>query len=250
MTLDGKNAMILGGAQGIGRAIAEAYAAAGARVEIADIAVERAEAAAASLGGAGGHTAAQVDVTSEASLRALFSQWSATSRKIDVFVQCVGIPFLRKSFWEIDVSAWDTLMEINLRGMFISCREVARLMVEQKSGSIITMASVAGTLAQKGNGPYGTSKAAVAHFTRIMAQDLAEHNVRANAIAPGPVDTPLLRSHGQVAIDRFVARIPMGRVADAAEITGAAVYLASDAASYTTGHVLTVDGGFSTSGLM
>jgi NAD(P)-dependent dehydrogenase (short-subunit alcohol dehydrogenase family) len=247
MRLDGKRVLVTGGAQGIGRAIAGRMAEAGATLIIADIAADRGAEAAASL--AGQHHAVPVDVRDEAQVTDMVRRAVTLAGGLDVVVHCAGISLSTRPFLDIPLADWQRVIDLNLTGTFLVCREAARPMVAQRSGSIITMTSVAGLLAQKGGTPYGASKAGVAHLTRIMAMDLAEHGVRANAIAPGPVEGPLIQVHGAERMARYAARIPLGRIAAAHEITGAALYLASDDSRFTTGSVLTVDGGFSVSGM-
>ena len=247
MLISGKTALIVGGGQGIGRAIAERFANAQALVAIADIAVDRAQDAAKELGSA--HFAVPVDVTVEASVKNMVDLVLARTQRIDVLVHCVGASLKTQNFWEIDLDDWRRILDVNVNGTLFCCREVARAMIRQRCGSIITIGSVAGILAQRGGVPYGASKAAVAHMTRIMAHDLAEYGVRANVIAPGPVIGPMTQLHGTERMAIYASRIPMKRMSQASEIAGAALYLASDEASFTTGHVLTVDGGFTISGM-
>lgn len=247
MRLAGKVALVTGAAQSIGLAIAQRFAEEGAQVTIADIAADRADSAAATL--PGDHHATYVDVADEASVDEMVRQVVARAGRLDTLVNCAGITFKTRPLTETPLDEWHKTLRVNLTGTFLCCRAAARAMIAQESGSIVTIASVAGVLAQKNNTPYGTSKAAVAHFTRIAAMDLAEHGVRVNAISPGPVDTPLFQTHGEELRARYMARIPLGRPAELAELASAAVFLASDESSYMTGHNLVLDGGFSVSGL-
>jgi 3-oxoacyl-[acyl-carrier protein] reductase len=247
MRLDGKKVLITGAAQGIGRAVAERMARAGATIIIADVAYDRAQIAAKELPGE--HYAVPVDVRDEAQVKALVGRTVQLAGQLDVLVHCAGISLKTRCFLDISLADWQRVIDLNLTGTFLVCREAARPMVEQKSGSIINIASAAGRLAQKGGTPYGTSKAGVAHLTRIMAMDLAVHGVRVNAIAPGPVEGPLIQIHGAERMARYAARIPFKRLAQPLEIAGAALFLASEDASFVTGHVLYVDGGFTVSGL-
>jgi len=247
MMLAGNVALITGAAQGIGFAIAQRFADEGATVTIADINFDRAEAAAAAL--PGDHHAMQVDVGDETSVREMVRKVVARSGRLDTLVHCAGITFPTRPLIDTPLNEWNATLHVNLTGTFLCCREAARPMVDLRHGSIINIASVAGILAQKNNTPYGTSKAACAHFTRIAAMDLAEFGVRVNSIAPGPVATPLFNTHSEDIRARYMARIPLGRAAQPSELSGAAVFLASDDSNYMTGHTLVLDGGFSVSGL-
>ena len=247
MRVDGKRVLVTGGAQGIGFAIAIRLAAAGGTIIIADQNEAGAHAAAAALEGT--HHAVKVDVTDEAQVKDMVAATVRQAGGIDVLVTCAGVTLGIRSILDTELADFERLLKINVVGTFLCVREAARPMVAQGSGSLITIASVTGRQAQKGGTSYGTSKAAVAHLTRIAAMDLAEFGVRCNAIAPGPVETTLMKGHGAARLAAYTARIPMGRVAQPAEIGGAALFLASDEASYVTGEVLFVDGGFAVSGL-
>jgi NAD(P)-dependent dehydrogenase (short-subunit alcohol dehydrogenase family) len=247
MRIDGKKVLVTGGAQGIGFAIATRMAQAGATLIIADINRDGAHDAAARLDGT--HHATAVDVTDEAQVRDMVEATVRMAGGLDVMVNCAGVTLGIRSIFDTSLADFERVQRINVTGTFLCCREAARPMVAQRSGSLITIASVTATLAQKGGVSYGTSKAAVAHLTRIVAMEMVEHGVRANAIAPGPVETPLMQNHGAARKAAYVARIPMGRVAQPSEIGGAALFLASDEASFVTGEVFHVDGGFSVSGL-
>ena len=247
MRIDGKRVLVTGGAQGIGLAIATRLAAAGGVLILADRNYEGAVASAAALEGA--HHAVAVDVTDEAQVRAMVETTLRLAGGLDVLVTCAGVSLGIRSIVDTSLEDFERVQRINVTGTFLCLREAARVMQAQAQGSMITIASVTASLAQKGGTSYGASKAAVAHLTRVVAMDMAEHGVRVNAIAPGPVATPLMLAHGAGRLAAYAARIPLGRVAQASEIGGAALFLASDEASFVTGEVLHVDGGFTVSGL-
>lgn len=245
MRIDGKKVLVVGGARGIGLAVARRLAAAGGAITIADIDRAGAEVSAKELNGA----AVEVDVTDEGSVKRMVDTMVDVAGGLDVMINCAGVTLGIRSIFDTSLADFERVQRINMIGTFLCCREAARPMAAQRSGSLINIASVTGKLAQKGGVSYGTSKAAVAHFTRIAAMDLAEFGVRVNAIAPGPVETPLMKSHGEQRKAAYIARIPLGRVAQPDEVGGSALFLSSDESSYVTGEVLHVDGGFSVSGL-
>ena len=245
-----KVAFVTGGAVGIGSAVCERMAQDGMRVVVADIDVEKANATAERIRGAGGRAIAlQLDVGSPESIARAFDQVAREYGRCDVLVNSAGIakvfPFL-----EFPLDNWMATMNVNVTGVLLCSQHAARLMVPRGWGRIISIASVAGMRAVgKGRTAYGTSKAAVIGLTRQMAAELTEHGVTANAISPGPVDTPMTEVlHSQAFRREYTAAIPANRYGMTTEIAAAAAYLASDAAAYVSGVALPVDGGFIATG--
>ena len=245
-----KLAFVTGGAVGIGAAVCERLAQDGMTVIVADIDVEKAGATAERIRGAGGRAAAQqIDVGSPESVARAFEQVAREYGRCDVLVNSAGIakvfPFL-----EFPLDNWLATMNVNVTGTLLCSQHAARLMVPRGWGRIISIASVAGMRAVgKGRTAYGTSKAAVIGLTRQMAAELTEHGVTANAIAPGPVDTPMTEVlHSEAFRREYKSSIPANRYGLTTEIAAAAAYLASDAAGYTSGVTLPVDGGFFATG--
>jgi NAD(P)-dependent dehydrogenase (short-subunit alcohol dehydrogenase family) len=242
--LDDQVAVITGGARGIGRATAEAFAAAGARVVIADRDGGEAQKTAAELGhGAEGHA---LDVADEAAVEAFFAGVAQRAGRIDVLVNNAGIS-IRKPTLELPKDDWDKVVAVNQTAVFLCTRAAVRHMIG-RGGSIVNVASIMG-ISGGGlypNAAYHASKGAVVNLTRTFAVEWAREQIRVNAVAPAWVRTglvrPLLENNAMMG---EIARVtPMGRIVEPEEVAAAILFLASPAASMTTGHVLAVDGGF------
>lgn len=249
--LGGRTAIVTGGASGIGREIALRLAAAGAAVLVADRDGAGAEAVAGEIEAAGDRAVGRaVDVRDPAGCEALVASAREAFGRLDVLVTSAGIaraqPFLRTS-----LELWQETLAVNLTGTFLCCQAAAPSMVAAGGGRIITMASVSGERGGTGRAAYGASKGGVITLTRVMAVELARHNITVNAIAPGPVATPMVTElHTPEDRAAWMGSVPARRYGTPAEIAAAAVFLASDEASYVTGHVLNVDGGFGAAGVI
>ncbi|BBN95596.1 short-chain dehydrogenase/reductase SDR [Deinococcus grandis] len=237
--LDGRHALITGGAQGIGFEIARGLAQAGARVTIADLNPDVGQAAAATLDG----QFEVLNVTDAAAVAAL-------ARKlpdVDILVNNAGI--VRNTPAEATPDDdWRSVIDVNLNGVYWCCREFGRTMLERGQGSVVSTASMSGLISNhpQPQAAYNASKAAVIHLTRSLAGEWAPRGVRVNCVAPGYTATPLTKRGLETPEWRetWLKETPMGRLADPAEIAPAVLYLASDAASFVTGHALVVDGGY------
>ena len=241
-SLEGKTALITGGSRGIGFAIAQAFIMAGARVVI----TARGEAALHEAAGRLGLKAIakqcdNADITQIG--KVVEESWRLGP--IDILVNNAGISPYYKRAEHVTLEDWDSVIDVNLRGSYFCSVEVAKRMFGAgRPGSIINISSVSGIVALEKLGVYAASKAALHQVTRVMALEWADRGVRVNAIAPGWTGTDFTDDlfssrHGE----GLLADIPMGRLAEPGDITGAALYLASDASSYVTGTIMTVDGG-------
>ncbi len=245
-----KIALITGGAVGIGAACCERLARDGLHVIVADRDTAQAEATSQRLRDAGGSAEAlAIDIALPDSIAAAFAQVDARHGRCDVLVNNAGIaktfPFL-----EFPLDNWLATMNINVTGTLLCSQHAGRLMARHGWGRIVSIASVAGMRAVgKGRTAYGTSKAAVMGLTRQMAAELIEFGITANAVAPGPVDTPMTQVlHSAAFRQQYSAAIPAGRYGLTQEIAAAVAFLASDEAAYINGVALPVDGGFMASG--
>jgi len=244
--LQNKIAIITGGGQGIGEAIATAFAEAGATVVIADINLENAQTVATTLNG----HAIRLDVTNPENVQAVVTETIDKFGQIDILVNNAGIG-QNRPFLDTPLDEWNQVLNVNLTGPFLCGQAVAREMVKQKSGKIINIGSISGQLGAQGRSAYGASKAGIIQLTRIMAVELAPHGVYVNAISPGPVDTEQSRAmHTEATRQSYLNRIPLGRYGERKEIAAAAVFLASDDSNFVVGHILNTDGGFKMAGLM
>ncbi len=242
--LAGKIAIVTGGLSGIGDAVARRMAEEGATVIAADLATD------ATTLSDGTIAPFRADVADPASVAALVQAVLARHGRIDCLVNSAGIgtdtPFLDTS-----LATFDRIIAVNLRGTFIVGQAVARAMRDTGGGAIVNVASVAGVVGSVGRSAYGASKGGVVLLSQVMAVDLADDGIRVNVLAPGPVETPLVAQMHSAAIrQRWADMVPLRRYAQPEEMAGAVVFLCSDDASYMTGHVLAVDGGFLGSGLI
>jgi NAD(P)-dependent dehydrogenase (short-subunit alcohol dehydrogenase family) len=253
ITLEDKVAIVTGGSRGIGEAIARTFVAHGARVVVASRKPEGVHAAAESIAkehgadrvlGVAAHTGKEEDCVS------LVTQAIARFGKVDVLVNNAATSPYFGPLMQADMSAWDKTFEVNVKGYFWMAREVARHFIAREApGSIVSVASVAGIVASPLQGIYAMTKASIISMTKTLAVELAPSKVRVNAIAPGFVDTRLASAvlKSDELLSAVLARTPMKRYGVPDEIAGGALYLASDAASFLTGHTLVIDGGMTIS---
>ena len=243
-SLDDCVALVTGAASGLGRAIALGLAEEGSLVACFD----REEAGNAETAAAIGSTASahQGDVTDRGVVDGVVDAVVEGRGRIDIVVNSAGIGG-RSPAVEYPEQMWDEVLAVNLTGTFNVCRSVARHMISARSGSIVNIASVGGLAGYPGSVGYQASKGGVVQMTRALAMEWAEHGVRVNAVAPSQFETELVVAQWEAEPQmraEFEARSPMGRIGRPAEIVGPVVFLASDAASMVTGHILAVDGGY------
>lgn len=248
MPFQSKTAIVTGAAQGIGAAIARRYAAAGARVVIADIDGEKGQRNAARIREEGGDAAFQyIDVSDEEQVDALFEATLQTYGRLDILVNNAGIahrPEVSRHFLEMPTSMWRRIMAVNLDGLFYCSQRAARIMVRQgQGGCIINMSSCGATRAHRQMVAYDATKGGIEAATRAIALDLAPWNIRVNALAPGAIAVENEPPDANEDDDKQADAIPLGRKGTPEDLAGAALFLASDEAAYITGHIYFVDGG-------
>ncbi len=249
MQLKDKVAIITGARRGMGRTHAIALVEEGAKVVVSDISLEDCQKVVDEIKSAGGEAiAVKCDVTKKQEIEKMVKDTLDKFGKIDILVNNAGIAE-SKAFLEMTEEEWDRTLDINLKGYFLCAQACAKEMAKQKSGAIINISSIA--MGQVGVGfsqiaHYCASKGGIAGMTEALAVELASYNIRVNAIAPGIIETPMIDSIKQdpKTMEGMLARVPMHRIGKPEEISNVVVFLASDKASYVTGSVMVVDGGY------
>ena len=245
--LDGQVALVTGASTGIGAAVARMLAGAGARVVVNyNRSAAEAEAVVADIRAQGGEALlVQADVTQADDVRRMVAETMAAWGRIDVLVNNAGALVQRAPLHELPEAVWDEVMDLNVKSIYLVHREVAPIMIGQRSGCIVNMASIA---AYHGGGggsvSYAAAKAAVVTLTRGVAKELAPHNIRVNGVAPGVIDTPFhVKFSRPEQLQSWLTTVPMGRTGTADETAGAVLFLCSALATYVTGQVIHVNGG-------
>jgi 3-oxoacyl-[acyl-carrier protein] reductase len=238
--LTGKVALVTGSTRGIGRAIAETLAGAGAQVAVVGRDLPRAEAAAAEIGhGARGFAC---DVSDTAQVAALVADVEAAFGTLDILVNNAGLT-KDNVIMRLKDEDWDAVIDANLRGAFASIRAASRGMMKRRSGRIINISSVVGVIGNRGQANYAASKAGLIGLTKSVAKELASRNILCNAVAPGFIATDMTAALGDDQRKALESQIPLERLGSPNDIASAVAFLASDHAAYITGQVLVVDGG-------
>ena len=233
--------LVTGAAGGIGRAIAERFAGVGAIVVVNDIDAAAAGAVVDSIVASGGHASAAIaDVSNGEQVAAMFDTVMAMHGTVDVLVNNAGLVSPMLHFFDADEAWWRKIIDVNLTGHFLCSHKAARIMAKAGGGCIINMSSGGATRAHRAFTAYDATKGGIEALTRAMALDLGPYNIRVNALMPGSIDTAGLD------LDQRTLRgenVPLGRIGEPDDMTGAALFLASDDASYITGDIIRVDGG-------
>jgi 3-oxoacyl-[acyl-carrier protein] reductase len=240
--LAGKVALVTGGSRGIGHAIAQALARVGAQVALLGRDAARARQAAESLGPAPTSRGYGCDVSQAGQVETMVAAVEKDFGRIDVLVNNAGTTRDNLLF-RIAEEDWDTVLDTNLKGAFLVTKHAARGMIKRRWGRVINITSVVGISGNKGQANYTASKAGLIGFTKSVSKELASRNVLVNAIAPGFIETELTRDLTPTQRATLLEAIPLGRWGQVADVAAAALFLASDFASYITGQVLVVDGG-------
>ncbi|NLX95493.1 MAG: 3-oxoacyl-[acyl-carrier-protein] reductase [Rhodopirellula sp.] len=241
--LSGQVAIVTGAARGLGLSVAHSLAGAGAKVAMVDVNAEQLGEAADKVRAAGGAAESfPCDVTDSARVNQVVEEVVGKWQRLDILVNNAGIT-RDTLIMRMKDDQWDAVIGINLRGTFLFTRAAARPMMKGQRGRIINMASVSGLTGNPGQANYSASKAGVIGLTRTVAKELAGRNITVNAVAPGFIATEMTAALGEEILEQVKARIPLGRMGEPQDVADAVLFLASDAAAFITGHVLTVDGG-------
>lgn len=242
MKLENKVAVITGSASGMGKGEAMAFAKEGAKVVVADIDYDGAKEVVVDIQSAGGEAlAVEVDVTDEEAVKSMVKETNDTFGKIDILVNNAGVFDNYENILDMDLDQWKSLVELNLTSVFLVSKAVLPDMIERGSGSIISIASVAGLVAGKGGAAYTASKHGVIGLTKHIASEYAKDGIQVNAIAPGTIETPLI---AEVKDDIPTDNIPAGRFGQVNEVAELVLFLASGEANFVNGVTIPIDGGF------
>ncbi len=242
--LNGRCAVVTGGAQGFGRAIAERFAASGSKVAIWDFDQALADKTAKEIGGAA--TAFKVDVSDPAAVEQARDATIAALGKIDIFVNNAGIAGINKTVWETDLEEWRKVLRINLDGPFICCKAIVPHMIAQKYGRIVNIASIAGKEGNPNAAHYSASKAGLIALTKSLGKELAAHDIAVNAVTPAAAKTAIFDQLTQQHIDFMLSKIPKARFVLVQELAAMVAWLSSEDCSFSTGAVFDISGGRAT----
>lgn len=244
--LQGKNAVITGGARGIGFAITQRLLASGARCSLWDLDGENLRAAAAALGGAGSVHTAIANVSQPESVQAAAAETFKQFGAIDILVNNAGIAGATRKTWEFTPAEWQEVLQVDLFGVFLCCRAIVPKMIEKGYGRIVNVASIAGKEGNPNASHYSAAKAGVIALTKSLAKETARSGVLANCIAPAVIETDILKQITQEHVDYMLSKIPMGRFGLKEEAAALVAWLCSAECSFSTGAVFDLSGGRAT----
>jgi 3-oxoacyl-[acyl-carrier protein] reductase len=243
MQLKDKTAIVTGSAQGIGKAIALALAKQGANVVVSDVNLEEAQKTSKEIEALGVKSiAVKCNVADAAEVDTLVKQAQAAFPAIDILVNNAGVT-RDNLMMRMDEKDWDLVLDVNLKGAFLMTKAVTRIMVKQRSGRIVNMASVIGVMGNAGQSNYAASKGGLIAFTKSTAKEFSSRNVTCNAVAPGFIETAMTAKLSEEVRENYRKGIPLSRFGSPEDVAGAVLFLVSDAADYITGQVIHVDGG-------
>ncbi len=244
--LQGRRAVVTGGAQGIGRAIAERFLDSGAAVSLWDRDAALASATAEELSGRGTVEVAEVSVVDLSSVEAAASATANSLGGIDILVNCAGIAGASKKLWEYSAAEWQEVIDIDLTGVFNCCRAVIPGMMASNYGRIVNVSSIAGKEGNPNAAPYSAAKAGVIALTKSLAKEVADHDIAVNCITPAAAKTRIFDQISQEHIDYMLSRIPRGRFLKVEEVAAMVAWMVSAENSFTTGAVFDLSGGRAT----
>ncbi|MEN8264748.1 MAG: 3-oxoacyl-[acyl-carrier-protein] reductase [Nitrospirota bacterium] len=243
MRLKGKNALITGAAQGIGKSIALSMAKEGANVCIADVNTESAENTAAEINALGVKgIAIGIDVSKQESVSEAFGTFTNELGSLDILINNAGIT-KDTIIMRMKEEDWDAVLNINLKGSFLCCKEAVKLMAKKRSGKIISISSVVAFMGNPGQANYSSSKAGLIGLTKTIAREYAGRGIRANAVAPGFIQTAMTDVLSDDVKNQMKSNIPLGQFGTPEDVTNAVIFLASNESDYITGQVIHVNGG-------
>ncbi len=242
--LNGKAAIVTGAAQGIGSAIAQRFAAEGARVAILDVNLDGARRTANEINGSA--MGIGVDVARAAEVDRAFAAVVDRFGGLDILVNNAGIVGTDTPVAALEEDDWDRVLDINLKGTFLCSRAALRYMIPRKSGVIVSLGSISGKEGNANMAPYSVSKAGVICFTKTLAREVLEDGIRVNCVAPALIDSPILEGMEQERVDFLTSKIPLGRLGRPEEVAATVLFLASDESTFTTGQCFDISGGRAT----
>lgn len=243
MRLKGKNALITGAAQGIGKSIALSMAKEGANVGIADVNIESAENTAAEINALGVKgIAIGIDVSKQESVSEAFGTFTNELGSLDILINNAGIT-KDNIIMRMKEEDWDAVLNINLKGSFLCCKEAVKLMAKKRSGKIVSISSVVAFMGNPGQANYSASKAGLIGLTKTIAREYAGRGIRANAVAPGFIQTAMTDVLSDDVKNKMKSNIPLGQFGTPEDVTNAVIFLASNESDYITGQVIHVNGG-------